>query len=184
MKLAQIADTPTYLEARQSVAAELPDSMRTWSLATMIAEVRGRVDNEESQNRLRSFTRNVLKLQGTQHKRIGAWLRNPTLLTADDARIVLRALADLSTRALPAPLPAMRQEATDFNRKLRGYIITTINSLDALTAGAIEPRDFFDGDRMNIRASMERLCARFGITATFSDPSAALNKRVRSDELG
>jgi hypothetical protein len=184
MDKGQVEDTRAFEKAMRTLRHELPDHMRAWNLSTMVAEVQRLVSTEKTQNRLRSFTRQVLHLSGNQHKRIGAWLRDPSLLTVADAHIVLCALAKMP--APPVAVVPQRIEVTtsNLNRKLVAFVITNFNSLDMLTAEAgITPADAFDGDRMQLRKAMERLCARFGVRAVFSDRSATRSHPLQSSDL-
>jgi len=180
MNLGEINDTPAFTEARRTLCAELPEHMRTWSLAMMIVEVRRLINSEDQQNRVRAFSRRVLKLHGPKYLRVAQWLRDPSLLSIEDACLVLRALA---TETVTSPV-IQESGSTELNRKLVMHTITSFNSLDMLTAEAgITSSDLFDGDRMQLQKAMERLCARFGMSVAFSDPSASRNQRVHPSDL-
>lgn len=183
MQLEHVIDTPAFLEARRIVDAELPDFMRTWTLAMTIEMVLRRIQSYDDQRPVRGFSRHVLKLSGNQHARVSRWLRDPSLLTVEDACIVLRALANEEALTTPREPPVDETTPSPLARKLVAHTITTLNSVDMLTSGAISPADLFDGDRMHIRGVMERLCGRFGIHATFSDPSAKRNQRMHANDL-
>ncbi len=183
-------DTPAFLEAKRVLASELSDEIRLWSLSTMIEELQKRIQTaSSSKHRIREFSRHCLGLHGEQFRRVREWLKNPSTLTTEDVCLVLRALKEGRNGMMIPPSPPRQTKSPStnrkgVNRKLVGHAITMLNSLNILfNEAGIQPKDAFDGDRMQVQSAMEEICKRFGVTAQFSDPSAARNQPVTRDDL-
>ena len=69
-------------------------------------------------------------------------------------------------------------------RKLIDHTTTLFNSLMILVVEAgVNPGDLYDGDRIQVRIALKRVCDAFGIAVVFPEPEAARNKPVTGQEL-
>ena len=69
-------------------------------------------------------------------------------------------------------------------RKLIDHTTTLFNSLMILVLEAgVNPDDLYDGDRIQIRIALKKVCDAFGIDVVFPEPEAARNQPVTRQDL-
>ena len=69
-------------------------------------------------------------------------------------------------------------------RKLIDHTTTLFNSLMILVLEAgVNPDDLYDGDRIQIRIALKKVCDAFGIDVVFPEPEAARNQPVTQQDL-
>jgi hypothetical protein len=184
-------------QVRDQMVSEVSAEVLKWDFGTMLQKLRRAVEEkttvggERNPNPLRFFTRNYLKLSGEAFRKVRKWLDGSAAMSADDVTVVLRTLntiyygEGIETPVAPirAPRPTRPERKRNsvaaptatplkgVRRKLIDHTISLCNSLVGLTAETgINPEDVLDGDRMQVRSALERICDAYGIEAIFPEP--------------
>ncbi len=163
-----------------------------------------------TRNAVRFFCRHYLNMRGESFHEARHWLSGKSPMLEKDIQLVLRTLKALgdatfleieiqqqpkngdehdSCRALAAveisvaELPTNRP-GSGVIRKLIDHTISLFNSLVGLIVeSGVAPADVYDGDRMQIRGALQKICDAFAITVVFPEPNAARNQPVTREDL-
>jgi hypothetical protein len=189
-----------YQKAHQAIASELSVELQGWSFTDMVSELRQMIKLKgarKSKDRTRYFARHYLGIGGDGFAHVRRCINLEVPMSESDIQLILRTLHRLKEEK---PQSDMHQDfdldepATEFihepdtgiRRKLIDYVITMLNSLVGLIAAAnIKSENLYDGDRMQIQASMQKIFAAFGMRVKFLDSDSEhiqpLTKKDLSD---
>ncbi len=177
-------------------------------LKTTIAN-KSPTESGATRNAVRFFCRHYLNMKGEAFNETRRWLTGEKSMSSAEIQLVLRTLKALndgtfvepdskpsaseteydSCRELAAAvIPTVGQPITQPKpgvvRKLIDHTISLFNSLVGLIVeSGVQPSDVFDGDRMQIRGALQKICDAFGINVVFPEPDAARNQPVTRDDL-
>jgi hypothetical protein len=173
-------------EAKNTLAYELNPEMLDWDFSNMIGALK-RAIREEASNpddnyrSVREFSRHRLKISGTGFKRVQGWLKGEPL-SQEEISLVLRTLKQkpekesVPKEKSPAPVspipvkaePPKPAENSRAKRMLIEHARGILSSLHRLLVeSGVQASDAYDGDRMQMRDSMQHLCSRLGIQVVF-----------------
>lgn len=168
---------------------------------------------EGDSNATRSFCHRFLHMPHQSHtttyEQISACFKGRGQLSTETIVVILRSLKAWKDGTLPVvevskppkpvdhrsckllaatgiATPEMIGEKTKpgIARKLIDHTISLFNSLVGLVVeSGITPTDVFDGDRMQIRGALQKICDAFGINVIFPEPDPARNQPVTGEDL-
>jgi hypothetical protein len=172
--------------ARAEIVDELVPEVANWSFAEMINQMWLRITRTKSQDRVRHFSRRVLKIPGNGNC-VRRWMRGEGLMSKEEIIQVLRRLNLPQTNSGP-PDPVLKMDSQtankDLSRKLVDHTISVFNSLAGLLMQAnISMETIYDGDRMHIRETLEKICKSLRVEVRFPyrERSVPLTQEELSD---
>jgi hypothetical protein len=122
------------------------------------------------------------------------WLSGAAEMPSERIQLVLRALQSALDGKLFPGLPGRYEisepkpfmpEASGMKRTLLEYFMATLSQLRiVIGVTEVNPRDLFDGDRIQMRITIKAICNAFGIEVIFPEPGAAQNQPVTRHDLG
>lgn len=182
MTTCDVPDTPAFIEARRIMAPELSEELRQLSLGQAVTEFKNKVYCYPSDHPLRGFAKEYFGMNREQAKRLRQWLTNPELITLEENKLLLSVLQ----RKTAARSDTVKVPKQDDKNELSviEHSISVLNSVSILVDKAgITPDKVLDGHRMYVQRAVDRICSRFGIVASFQDPSESLNTPMTRSDL-
>lgn len=197
-----------YEETKGRLANELGIDVLKWDFDTMLKKLgeaiheQTKVDGKRHRHAIRYFARHFLKMSGEAYNKVSPWLTRKSPMSVDEITLVLRTLNHIYFREVgngslknqPARVghqsDASRTHHTTYNgviRKLIDHSISILNSLIGLIAEAgVSSSDVLDGDRMQIRSALQRVCGAYGIKVVFTESKKSHTPVTRDDlsEIG
>jgi hypothetical protein len=179
--------------AKKAISTELNPEILAWSFSEMLSQLRALIANKYPSSRerpVRSFCRRYLGMHGESYHEAQDWLSEKAFVPPEKVQLILRVLKSARDGTLspavtqkPEPEPAT-PGTTGMVRKLVDHTTTLFNSLMILVVEAgVSRRDLYDGDRIQIRIALKRVCDAFGIDVIFPEPEAARNQPVTRKEF-
>lgn len=164
----------------------LPAHARDWTLEETVAALRRAISENTppaDKNKIRHFTVNVLRLRGETFVRVRKWMKGADTLEESALVAILRNVACANPPAGPAAPAAPVPVRPDLNAGVVTHVVSTMNSLSGLVSKTgIVPSDAYDGDRMQMKSAIEKLCRSFGLEAVI-EPVRARNVPVTQADL-
>lgn len=194
-------------EAKQSIAHELKAEVFAWDFSAMLSHWKAviediRLNQKTGRNPMRFFARHYLDLRGQSPKEMRDWLGEKAVMPLGKIQLLLRFLNGWNgQRASAAPAPKKKKgrarprkreskpepvtpKTTGMIRELVVHTTTIFNSAMILVLEAgVNPSDLFDGDRIQIRIALKKICDAFGIDVNFPEPETVRNKPITRRDL-
>ena len=177
-------------------------------LKTTIAN-KSPTESGTTRNAVRFFCRHYLNMKGEAFHETRQWLTGDLVMPSASIQLVLRTLKalndgtftetdaavwpaktelqsrkELASTVIPPIKTPTSHSKPGVARKLVDHTISMFNSLVGLIVeSGVAPKDVFDGDRMQIRGALQKICDASGIDVVFPEPDAARNQPVTREDL-